>query len=129
MSGKERRVYSREYKLAVIRRMQAGERVSDIARELGVSGARFYGWLKLYRIGGAENLRLARRPLKVWGNEAPQPAKDLGEARRRIGELERKVGQQQVELDFFRRALRQVGVGRLPNGVAGVTASTRSCKR
>ena len=129
MSGKERRVYSREYKLAVIRRMQAGERVSDIARELGVSGARFYGWLKLYRIGGAENLRLARRPLKVWGNEAPKPAKDLGEARRRIGELERKVGQQQVELDFFRRALRQVGGEHRPSDAAGATTSTRSCKR
>ena|SRR6516164_613856 len=129
MSGKRRRVFSREFKLAVIARMEAGERVSDIARDLGVSGVRFYGWMRLYRLGGAENLRLARRPLKAFGVEPPQPAKDLGEARRRISELERKVGQQQVELDFFRRALRQVGVGRLPNGVAGVTASTRSCKR
>jgi transposase-like protein len=129
MSGKKRRVYSRAFKLSVIARMEGGERVSDIARDLGVAGARFYGWMKLYRAGGAENLRLARRPLKVWGNEAPKPAKDLGEARRRISELERKIGQQQVELDFFRRALRQVEATRQPSDTTGVTASTRSCKR
>lgn len=130
MSGKRRGVYSREFKLAVIGRMEAGERVSDIARDLGMSGTRFYGWMKLYRVGGAENLRLARRPLKVWGADPPpKPAKDFGEARQRIAELERKVGQQQVELDFFQRALRQVGELRQPSDTDGVRASTRSCKR
>jgi|JRHI01.1.fsa_nt_gi transposase len=129
MSGKKRRVYSREFKLSVIARMDAGERVSDIARALGIPGVRFYGWMKLYRLGGAENLRLARRPLKAWGAEPPKPAGDLSEARRRIAELECKIGQQQVELDFFRRALRQVGEARQPSDTGGVRASTRSCKR
>ena len=61
MSVKKRGVFSREFKLGVIARMEAGERVGDISRELGVSGTRFYQWMKLYRVGGAENLRLARR--------------------------------------------------------------------
>jgi hypothetical protein len=43
--------------------------------------------------------------------------------------LERKVGQQQVELDFFRQALRQVGGAREPNERPGVRASTRSSRR
>jgi hypothetical protein len=33
---------------------------------------------------------------------------DLARAQRRVAELERKIGQQQVDLDFFRRALRHV---------------------
>jgi transposase len=50
-------------------------------------------------------------------------------AQRRIAALERKIGQQQVELDFFQRALRQVKEQRLRSGVAGGTASTKSSKR
>jgi transposase len=56
-------------------------------------------------------------------------ATDVETARKRIGDLERKVGQQQLELDFFRRALRQVGEARRPNDGPGVPASTRSSKR
>jgi hypothetical protein len=33
---------------------------------------------------------------------------DLARAQRRVAALERKIGQQQVDLDFFRRALRHV---------------------
>jgi hypothetical protein len=50
-------------------------------------------------------------------------------ARKRIVDLERKVGQQQLELDFFRQALRQVGDVRRPSDGSGVPASTRSSKR
>ena len=54
---------------------------------------------------------------------------DVATARRRISELERKIGQQQVELDFFRQALRQVGGARQPSDGLGVRASTRSSRR
>ena len=57
------------------------------------------------------------------------PAEELEAAHGRIAELERKVGQQQLELDFFRQALRQAkGVGPTSGG-PGVTASTQSSKR
>ena len=42
-----------------------------------------------------------------------------------IAELERKVGQQQLELDFFRAALQQVKGPRRGNGGRGGPASTR----
>jgi transposase len=130
MSKGRRRVYSREFKLSVIERMLAGESVADLSRELGVPGQRFYGWCQLFRLGGPENLRLARRPRKVWGAEPPaKPVKDVAEARQQIGELERKIGQQQVELDFFQQALRQVRGARRPSDGPGVTASTPSSKR
>jgi transposase len=50
-------------------------------------------------------------------------------AQRRIAALERKIGQQQVELDFFQRALREVKEQRLRSGVPGETATTKSSKR
>jgi hypothetical protein len=43
----------------------------------------------------------------------------------RIGELERKIGRQQLDLDFFRAALQRVREQRQRNGVPGETASTR----
>jgi hypothetical protein len=54
---------------------------------------------------------------------------ELPRAQQRIAELERKIGQQQVELDFFQRALQQVREARPRSGVAGGTGSTRSSKR
>jgi hypothetical protein len=50
-------------------------------------------------------------------------------ARKRISELERKVGQQQVELDFFQQALRRVGGARQPSDGPGARTSTRSSRR
>jgi hypothetical protein len=62
----------------------------------------------------------------------PPTASDRGsllKAERRIAELERKIGRQQVELDFFQRALRQVKDVRQRSGTLGAPASTRSSKR
>ena len=54
---------------------------------------------------------------------------ELARAQRRVAELERKIGQQQVELDFFRQALRQVKVARRPSEGLGALRSTPSSKR
>jgi transposase-like protein len=134
------RVFSREFKLAVVRRMLAGENVSALARELKVLRKDLYTWRDRFRSGGPEALRGRGRPRKaeavasVAGGKpakapAAPPATELGAARTRIAELERKIGQQQVELDFFRQALRQVKGARCPSNGAGVTGSTRSSKR
>ena len=40
-----------------------------------------------------------------------------------------KIGQQQVELDFFRDALRHVGEARRPSAGSGVKASTLPSRR
>src|ERR1700704_6221947 len=131
------RVFSREFKLAVVRRMLAGENVSALARELKVLRKDLYTWRDRFRSGGPEALRGRGRPRKaeavvsVAGGKPPAkapaapPATELGAARTRIAELERKIGQQQVELDFFRQALRQVKGARRPSNGAGVTGSTR----
>jgi transposase-like protein len=129
MSKGKRRVFSREFKLSAVKRMVAGERVAALSRELGVPPGRLYGWCNHFRSGGPEALRPACRPRKGMGLLDLEATKDLATARKRISELERKVGQQQVELDFFQQALRQVEGTRQPSERPGVRASTRSSRR
>jgi transposase-like protein len=128
MSERKRRVYNREFKLSVVERMIAGESAAALSRELGVPAGLFYKWCAHFRRGGPEALRPACRPRKGFGASDLGP-EDLATARKRISELERKVGQQQVELDFFQQALRQVGAARQPSDGPGVRASTRSSRR
>jgi transposase len=129
MSEGKRRVFSREFKLSAVKRMVAGERVAALSRELHVPHGHLYNWCIHFRSGGPEALRPACRPRKGMGVLDLEASKDLATARKRVGELERKVGQQQVELDFFRQALRQVGGAREPNERPGVRVSTRSSRR
>ncbi len=116
-----------------------------LARELGIRRKYLYQWRERFRAGGPLALRSRGRPTKaeVLAMQAGETAPDIPEvstplaappdalttAQRRIAELERKVGQQQVELDFFQRALRQVREVRQRSGAPGGTASTRSSKR
>jgi transposase len=53
----------------------------------------------------------------------------LAAARGRIAALERKVGQQQLELDFFRQALRHFEAVRRTTQRSGAPASTPSSRR
>ena len=129
MSTGKRRVFSREFKLSAVKRALAGESVEALSRELGVPSGHMYKWRQQYRAGGAEALRPACRPRKGTGVPAGETGKDLVTARARISELERKVGQQQLELDFFRAALRQVEGARQPNDGPGERTSTRSSRR
>jgi transposase len=139
MSKKPIRAFCREFKLEAVRRMLAGENVSALARDLKVQRNDLYVWHDRFRSGGASALRGPGRPRKAEAvvtaatGAVPAPgapaAAQLDAAHKRIAELERKIGQQQVELDFFRQALRQVKGARRPSDGSGVTGSTRSFKR
>ena len=135
--SKTPRVFSRDFKLMVVRRMLAGENVRALSREVKVARKDLYLWRARFRSGGAEALRGCGRPCKADGSvsrgvgaKIPDvPVAQFELASKRIADLERKIGQQQVELDFFRQALRQVGGARQPNDRSGVPASTRSSRR
>ena len=136
MPNKSPRKFSREFKLEAVRRILAGEPIRALSEELTVLRKDLYAWRKLFRAGGAEALRPLGRPRKgdgVVGSRVRKQARDVAatdtSAPERIAELERKIGQQQLELDFFRQALRRVREARRPNAGPGVTGSTRSSKR
>ena len=128
--SKERRRFTREFKLAALARFEAAGDVRELARELGIRRELLYKWRSKFEAGGAAALTTTGRPRAV-----PMPAAeavavydDAERAHRRIAELERKVGQQSIELDFFREALRQVKDLGQPNGGLGGPASTRRSK-
>ena len=136
MPNKSPRKFSREFKLEAVRRILAGERIRALSQELDVLRKDLYSWRKLFRAGGAEALRPLGRPRKGDGvvtervrKRAREVAADDVAVPERVAELERKIGQQQIELDFFRQALRRVKEARRPNAGSGVTGSTRSSKR
>jgi transposase len=137
MSKSARRVLSRKFKLSAVNRMLRGENVSALARELQVRRKDLYLWRDHFRAGGPEALRGVGRPHKVAVSASspakakvtPAAASELDAARKRIAELERKIGQQQVDLDFFRQALRQIKGARRPSNGPGAPASTPSSKR
>jgi transposase-like protein len=136
MSTTERRRFSQAFKLKVIERLEAGESGTALGLELAIKRTIIYRWRDAYRDGGAEALRDGPgRPSKSEALEMERArgvaakAGDLAEARRQIAELQRKVGQQQLDLDFFKQALRHIEASRRPSDGPGATASSRRSKR
>src|SRR6195256_4471505 len=110
-----------EFKRAAVALMAPGVKVSALARELGVCRQRLYEWRGALRLGG-DKLRRPGRPKRRV--EPPAQANDLAGARKRVAELERRLGQQQLELDFFKQAFRQVeAVRRASHGPGGAARS------
>jgi len=141
--GRTPRYFSNEFKHDAVQRLLAGEAVAAVARELGVARKLLYEWRDTFLTLGVAGFNRKRGPRP--GHKAascggaplePPPAGDasraappqdeLAQARSRIAELERLVGRQQVDLDFFREALR-LWDATSPNG--GAPISTRSSKK
>jgi transposase len=121
-----------EVKRRAVARVAAGEAVSDVAADLKVHRNRLYDWQEQVRQGGLEALRGPGRPRKGSLEGPPLRSAILNEgaaARRRIAELERKIGEQQADLDFFRQALRHVKARQQAAGVSGKPRSSKSSKR
>jgi transposase-like protein len=115
------RSYGLEFKIEAVKRVGNGERVSAVARDLDVRRSVLNRWRKEYRhVIGAGRLRGPGRPRNDEG-VVVSPAEM---AARRTAELERKIGQQEVEIDFLRRAFERVKGLRQPSSGPGGAAST-----
>jgi transposase len=90
------RVYSREFRVEVVRRIYAGEKISAVAKELGIHRKLLYDWRRRMNEGGESNLRERGRPHKSSTAAGTPP---------RITELERTIAHQQLIIEFFKRAL------------------------
>ena len=130
MPRRKRRSFTQAYKFAAVKRMATAESIQGLADELGVQYGLLYNWRNNLRVGGEEALRRVGRPSRTIPAESaaavtPSDPGDPAAAQRRIEELERKIGQQQLELDFFRAALRRVRDQQPRKGGSGETTSTR----
>jgi transposase-like protein len=144
---------STDSKVQIIQRVEAGERLSAVAAEMGVLRKSIYEWRAAYRARGAAGLNLKRGPKPGSkrkaasrrggaSSDAPsspdaasssppprleaEPVDELTRAQARIAELERVIGRQQVDLHFFREALRLWDANGLK---AGAPVSTKSSRK
>ena len=136
MSLSESGRHSREFMLKAVERLKAGERASALAIELNLQRTIIYHWRDRFRAHGAEGLTSKRgrpRTPEVLAAESTRASRaradGLAQARAQIAELERKVGQQQLDLDFFRGALQHIEGSRRPSDAPGVTASSPMSRR
>lgn len=114
------RVYSTEFRLEVVHRVLNGEKVGDLALELGIHRKLIYEWVRRVTEGGEANLRSRGRPRKVEALSETQPGLTVTTT---ADELERMVGRQQMMIEFFKLALRRIEELRRSNTEPGGTAS------
>lgn len=108
--GVSRRTFTKEFKLAAVRRLEAGVSMAEVARALEVSPNVLHRWVREFR--------------QAPGNAFP------GYGQRRwsegkIAELERKVGQQAMEIDFLKGCLQNIEEQRALQATSGSPRSTR----
>ena len=133
MSRQGMRTFSTEFKEVVVVRLEAGERIAAVSDELKIRRKLLYEWRAAYRRLGAAGLnrKRGRKPGVACASSdaapaTPAPLTELTRAQARIVELERKIGKQQMDLDFFREALRLIDARDLSSRA---TPSTRSLKK
>ena len=140
MSGSVKKFTEAE-KLRALSRMEAGENITRLAQEMGVRRRLLYAWRDILRRRGSLSAGRLGRPRKgerttgsVGGagggvSGAVSATAALHEAQQRIAALERKVGQQELELDFLQQALQRVRGTPSTSAAPGGTGSTSSSRR
>src|SRR3990170_8963035 len=108
--GLSRRRFTREFKLAAIERLERGVSLGEVARALEVNPNVLQRWRREFRQGP--------------GNAFPGLGKRRW-AEGRVAGLERKIGQQAVEIDFLKGCLQHIGEQRRLQALHGKPRSAR----
>jgi transposase-like protein len=102
--------------------------VLPLARKLGVPRKLLHDWRKAWKLHGPAGLNRKRGPkpgprkLRPLAEPAAQGSSgELAQARVKIAELERKIGQQALDIDFFHRALRALDAADRQGSIAPVS--------
>jgi len=112
--GLSRRIFTKEFKLAAVRRLEQGVSIAEAARALEVGPTVLQRWRREFRQGA--------------GNVFPGNGKARW-SEGRIAELERKVGQQALEIDFLKGCLQRIEEQRMLQALTGNTPSTGRSKK
>src|SRR5260370_36800465 len=107
--GLSRRIYTKEFKLAAVQRLEQGVSLGEVARALEVNPNVLQRWRREMRQGP--------------GNAFPGNGKQRW-SEGRIAGLERKIGQQALEIDFLKGGLQRIEEQRLLQAVDGNPRST-----
>lgn len=98
-SERRRRTFSESFKIKKVRELESGQtRICEIVKEYLVSPTSVYKWLNKY------GMSKKKKPERLI-IESTSDTKKIQELRKRIAELERMVGQKQVQLDFQKKMI------------------------
>src|SRR5437868_4269648 len=112
--GLSRRMFTKEFKLAAVQRLERGSSIGEVARALEVNPNVLHRWRREVREGP--------------GNVFPGHGKQRwGEGR--IAVLERKIGQQALESDLWKGCLQRIEEQRMLQALTGNPRSSRKSKK
>jgi transposase-like protein len=106
--------FTKEFKLAAVRRLEAGAAVAEVARACEVNPNVLHRWRREFREGVDRAFP---------GNGKSKADED------RVAELERKVGRQALEIDFLKRVLQRVEEARMLQAIEAAAPSTSKSKK
>lgn len=108
-----RRKFSKEMKMAALQRLDAGASVAEVARAFEMNPNLLHRWRKEFRQGP--------------GNAFPGMGKRRWDESK-VAQLERKVGQQALEIDFLKGCLQRVEEERMLQALSGKPQPTTTSK-
>jgi len=98
LAERRRRTFSDTFKRDKVREIELGlARISEVKKQYCVSYSAIYQWLRKFGVRKDTPERLIV--------ETMSDTRALRELKERIAELERLVGQKQVEVDFFKKMI------------------------
>jgi len=109
-----RRKFTKEFKLAAVRRLETGASVAEISRACEVNPNVLHRWRREFRDG-------VDRAFPGLGKRKAEESQ--------LAELERKIGQQTLKIDFLERVLRQVEEARMLQALERTAPSTSRSRR
>src|ERR1700723_4251611 len=112
--GLSRRKFTKELKLAAIQQLDKGSSAAEVARAFEINPNLLHRWRKEFRHGP--------------GNAFSGPGKRRWEEPR-IAQLERKVGQQTLEIDFLKGCLQRIEEQRMLQALTGDPRSTGKSRK
>jgi transposase len=111
--GLSRRQFTREFKLAAIRRLEMGSSIAEVARAFEVNPNVLHRWRREFREGP--------------GNAFSGTGKRRWEESR-VAQLDRKIGQQTLEIDFLKGCLQRIEEQRQLQAITGKPLSSSKSK-
>lgn len=111
--GLSRRKFTREFKLAALERIARGESLAAVARAVEVNPNLLQRWRQEFRVSP--------------GSAFPGPGQRRAEPDR-VAQLERKIGQQALEIDFLKGCLQRIEQQRQLQAVLGPPRSISRSK-
>ena len=111
--GLSRRKFTREVKTVAVQRLETGSSIAEVARAFEVNPNVLHRWRREFRQGS--------------GNAFPGPGKTRWDETQQA-KLERKIGQQTLEIDFLKKCLQRIEEQRMLQALSGKPLSTSRSK-